>query len=133
MSVTLFIMKAHWTLTIFSEGRRKRWYFIKALFTQKKNDMGPVRKPWILTQLNLNRRQEVIITRLRTDHSNLTHSHLLAKENPPACNTCDTYITIKHVLTDCRKFSAKKKSTEFQSTSKQHSATAASGSRLYCS
>jgi hypothetical protein len=54
---------------------------------------------------NLNRRQ-VINTRLRTGHSNLTHTHLLAKENTPACNTCDTNIHHYEARPDCHKFFA---------------------------
>ena len=53
------------------------------------------------TDLFLNRRDEIIITRLRLGHSYLTHSHLLNDANPPCCNLCHIPLTITHLLLDC--------------------------------
>jgi hypothetical protein len=39
------------------------------------------------SHFNLKRRRQAIITRVRTGHSNPTHTHMLAKGNPPVCNT----------------------------------------------
>ena len=50
------------------------------------------------------RQEEVIITRLRTGHSHLTHSWLLAKQDAPECIQCNEYLTIKHILLDCIDF-----------------------------
>lgn len=47
------------------------------------------------------RREEIVLARLRTGHSNLTHKHLFKKEEPPICNVCNEYITIKHLLSKC--------------------------------
>lgn len=49
----------------------------------------------------LNRREQAVITRLRIGHTRLTHTHLITKENPPLCNTCDTQITVEHILNIC--------------------------------
>jgi hypothetical protein len=49
---------------------------------------------------NLNRRQQLIMTRLRTGHSNRTHSHLLEnRAQRPATHVIHS-ITLEHVLTD---------------------------------
>jgi hypothetical protein len=79
-----------------------------------------------ISHYNLNRGQQVIITRLRTGQSDLTHSQLLAKETPAACNTCHTYtrVTTKHGLTDSRKSSATRQKYEIPDISKQHLTTA---------
>jgi len=50
------------------------------------------------------RKFEVIITRLRIGHSQISHSFLMAKEEPPICASCGVQITIKHILTECRTY-----------------------------
>ncbi|KAF0752143.1 Uncharacterized protein FWK35_00028432, partial [Aphis craccivora] len=30
-----------------------------------------------------------------------THSFLISKDDPPICNTCQTRVTIKHILEEC--------------------------------
>ncbi|KAL4097440.1 hypothetical protein QTP88_022222 [Uroleucon formosanum] len=50
------------------------------------------------------RKFEVIITRLRIGHSQIPHSFLMTKEEPPICPTCGVQITIKHILTECRTY-----------------------------
>ena len=52
----------------------------------------------------MNRRDEVVLTRLRIGHSRLTHSYLMEGEPAPMCIGCDTPFTIKHILLDCVDF-----------------------------
>ena len=52
-----------------------------------------------------NRRDEVVLTRLRIGHSRLTHSFLLKGEPPPECFGCNTQYTLKHILLECANFS----------------------------
>ena len=52
-----------------------------------------------------NRREEVVLTRLRIGHSRLTHSFLLKGEPPPECFGCNTQYTLKHILLECVHFS----------------------------
>ena len=56
-----------------------------------------------------NRRDEVILTRLRIGHSRLTHSYLMKGEPAPKCIGCDTGFTIKHILLDCVDFADARK------------------------
>ena len=49
---------------------------------------------------------EVILTRLRIGHTRLTHNYLMSTPHRevPFCNECNTVITVKHFLCDCRNF-----------------------------
>jgi hypothetical protein len=57
-------------------------------------------KQWF-THPDLNRRQNIAITRIRIGHTFLTHSFLISKDQPPICNTCQTRITISHIFKEC--------------------------------
>ncbi|XP_065210489.1 uncharacterized protein LOC135838685 [Planococcus citri] len=59
--------------------------------------------PW--KNLNhLNRREEIIITRLRIGHSKITHNHLYQKIPKPPCQFCENEpISIQHLLFTCPK------------------------------
>lgn len=53
-----------------------------------------------------NRKESVLITRLRIGHTKFTHSYLfLSPRVIPICETCNVQITINHVLIDCPKYS----------------------------
>ena len=51
-----------------------------------------------------NRRESVILTRLRIGHSRLTHQHLLKGESEPKCRTCDVSLSVHHILISCPVF-----------------------------
>ena len=54
-----------------------------------------------------NRKQEeIILTRLRIGHTRLTHSYLMSTphEDIPHCGPCNTILTVKHILCECRLF-----------------------------
>ena len=46
----------------------------------------------------MDRKEEVVLSRLRIGHSHATHSYLLKGEEQPMCIPCDTPFTIKHIL-----------------------------------
>ena len=48
-----------------------------------------------------NRREEVVLSRLRIGHSHFTHSFILSGNDPPWCIPCDCLVTIKHILLEC--------------------------------
>ena len=54
-----------------------------------------------LPGLRTNRREEIILARLRIGHSYITHSYLLKGEEEPQCIPCNALLTIKHILVDC--------------------------------
>ncbi|XP_050547338.1 uncharacterized protein LOC126909023 [Daktulosphaira vitifoliae] len=49
-----------------------------------------------------NRKDEVVINRLRIDHSKMSHGHLMCREDPAMCQTCGEPLTVKHLLIQCR-------------------------------
>ncbi|KAE9524318.1 hypothetical protein AGLY_015357 [Aphis glycines] len=57
-------------------------------------------KKWHYLQ-NLNKRQEVTLTRVRIGHSFLTHSFLISKDPPPICSKCQEDLTIQYIILDC--------------------------------
>ena len=50
------------------------------------------------------RRDETVLSRIRSGHTKLTHSFLLRGEDPPICIPCDCNLTISHILLDCLDF-----------------------------
>ncbi|GBL52969.1 hypothetical protein AVEN_231903-1 [Araneus ventricosus] len=58
----------------------------------------PVLSQWVI---KLNRRCDVMLTRLRIGQTRLTHRHLLFAESPPTCSHCGGMLTLRHILTDC--------------------------------
>ncbi|ESO09245.1 hypothetical protein HELRODRAFT_168207 [Helobdella robusta] len=49
----------------------------------------------------LNRKLRTIINRLKIGHSKYTHSWIINKTNPPACNFCDEKLSVQH-LVECK-------------------------------
>ncbi|KAE9521571.1 hypothetical protein AGLY_018035 [Aphis glycines] len=49
-----------------------------------------------------NRKDEVVINRLRIGHSKMSHGHLMRREEPAMCLTCGEPLTVKHLLIHCR-------------------------------
>ena len=47
----------------------------------------------------------MVLTRLRIDHTRLTHSNLLKREDQPFYISCNEPFTVKHFLIDCIEFS----------------------------
>ena len=71
---------------------------------QKLVEIKPTIEHWAPTP-GLRRREEVILNRLRTGHSLLTHGYLMddsVPRIPPVCEYCNNSIlTIKHILVQC--------------------------------
>lgn len=47
------------------------------------------------------RRDQVILSRLKIGHTHFSHSHLIEGKEKPQCQTCNTALTVDHVLLDC--------------------------------
>ena len=45
--------------------------------------------------------KKTVLNRLHIDHSYLTHSFILRKEEAPVCVACNAVITVKHFLIKC--------------------------------
>ena len=44
------------------------------------------------------RKEDVTLTRLKIDHSRLTHKHYLLNEVIPECMPCNRSLAVKHIL-----------------------------------
>ncbi|XP_035212104.1 uncharacterized protein LOC118186157 [Stegodyphus dumicola] len=53
-----------------------------------------------------NRREEVMLTRLRIDHSRVPYSYLLKTEIEIVCSFCGSILTVRHFLVDCVYFNS---------------------------
>ena len=51
----------------------------------------------------VNRRTEVVMTRLRIGHTNITHKHLMTmpQEPLPTCERCGAHLSVKHIMKEC--------------------------------
>ena len=63
----------------------------------KLHSIKPILSEW-QPAYRMDRKEEVVLTRLRIGHSYATHSYLLNGEEQPICIHCDAPFTIKHVL-----------------------------------
>ncbi|XP_058817814.1 uncharacterized protein LOC131681121 [Topomyia yanbarensis] len=48
-----------------------------------------------------NRNEQRILSRLRVGHTRISHAHNLSRTEPTICNTCNTRLTIEHLLVNC--------------------------------
>lgn len=64
---------------------------------------------------NLTRPNQVAVSRIRIGHTKISHSHIMNKVDSPNCDTCNTKLTIDHLILSCNKFSAERKNCEIDS------------------
>ena len=96
-----------WLVSI-KDKIRKNWEneWRNMPMTNKLRQIKEITKPWDSSSQRT-RKNEVVLTRLRIGHTNLTHRHLMnsANRTPPVCDSCQVQVTIKHIFEDCRKYS----------------------------
>lgn len=51
--------------------------------------------------VDMKRREQVVITRLRIGHTNLTSLFLLSGDRQPRCEYCRNYLSVNHILIQC--------------------------------
>jgi len=66
-------------------------------------DIKPVLGDWSSSHRR-NRREEIVLSRIRIGHTHLTHSYLLKGEEMPWCIPCHTPLTVEHVMIRCGEF-----------------------------
>ena len=69
----------------------------------KLHTLKPVLGEW-KHSCRADRKEEVVLARLRIGHTHITHSFILKGEDPPECVSCNEPFTVKHVLIDCIDF-----------------------------
>jgi hypothetical protein len=65
-------------------------------------------KPNIRSTEGLARRQQVVLSRLRMGHTNITQAHRLVDDPKPYCNECEQDLTVWHLLWQCRNFNTQR-------------------------
>ena len=63
-----------------------------------------------------NRRDCIIIHRLRIGHTYITHRHLLHGQDEPICETCQVALTVRHILIECPVYAAQRNQLENTNT-----------------
>ena len=94
--------------TPYSDYRPRISNYVNSLFQAKwdvcdNNKLHEINETF-LSSLKLysnNRKEDVILTRLRIGHTRLTHKHYLTGDYRPECIPCDCSLTIKHILIEC--------------------------------
>ena len=51
-----------------------------------------------------NRRQDIILSKIRVGRTYLKHAYLLKGEIAPWCTCCNQLLTVRHILVDCEKY-----------------------------
>ena len=92
----------------YSDFKPRISQYVNSLFQAKwnvcvENKLHEINEDFLpsLKMYSDNRKEDIILTRLRIGHSRLTHKHYLANEDPPECIPCNTPLTVKHVLIEC--------------------------------
>ena len=88
---------------IIANKMQKRW---KARWRNTNNKLEVTTGPGELKRLTkISRREEVVLNRIRTEHSRFTHGYLMDDAQPdiiPGCPLCnEAQLTIKHILLVC--------------------------------
>ena len=94
--------------TPYSDYRPRISNYVNSLFQAKwdlcdNNKLHEINETFLssLKSYSNNRKEDVILTRLRIGHTRLTHKHYLTGDDRPECIPCDCSLTIKHILIEC--------------------------------
>ena len=66
-------------------------------------EIKPIAGLWS-SSVRRNRREEIVLARLRLGHTVLTHSYVIDQLPPPLCPSCQRPQTVTHILIECRKY-----------------------------
>lgn len=66
----------------------------------KLREVKPSVKPYSSAFIG-NRKDDVVLARIRIGHTKITHQYLMNKEPPPNCQFCNALLTVRHLVTDC--------------------------------
>ena len=95
----------------FTDYKTKIKHYIRRKW-QKTWDMFPNKKLYkyqhiiklVITKPLANRRQNIILNRIRIGHTYLTHACLLKGETAPWCTCCNQLLIVSHILVNCKKY-----------------------------
>lgn len=67
--------------------------------------------PWESSRRS-NRREEVVLCRMRIGHTRFTHGYLLDRDEQPECDRCGCPLTVNHILVECPTYTAHRQQLE---------------------
>ena len=76
-------------------------------------EIKPIAGLWS-SSIRTNRREEIVLARLRLGHTVLTHSYIIDRLAPPLCPSCQLPQTVPHVLLDCQKYRRQRQLLQLQ-------------------
>ena len=82
-----------------------RWSDPLLANNRKYKDVRPSVSFWP-SAYHSNRRDEIVLSRLRIGHTYLTHKFLLEGSDAPECDYCGGPITVEHILAHCHRYIA---------------------------
>ena len=96
------LIKLHYTdlLPKVKEYFTSIWQDIWSTTTDLLSNYAPDIKPKLFSE-GIGRKAQVVLSRVRIGHTNLTHVHIMKKEEEPICEHCNTVITVSHLMADC--------------------------------
>jgi hypothetical protein len=71
---------------------------------------------WQNDTVDISRKEQTIIHRLRTGYIRATHRHVIEKTDTPNCLFCDVRLTTDHILWQCDETSNKRNECRIQYT-----------------
>ena len=92
----------------FSDCKPQISKYVESICQEKWNDCTNNKLHGIKTKFSStlqlysnNRKEDVILTRLRIGHTRITHKHYLLNEEHPMRIPCDSPLTVQHILIEC--------------------------------
>lgn len=85
---------------VVSQNSKQMWQETWNRASSQLKILKPSVAPWIVP-CTLTRKEQVLLTRLRLGHTNVTHNYLMNKAPRPVCHNCHSFLTVKHILIDC--------------------------------
>lgn len=81
---------------------KQKWRnYWNTLNHNKYQNIKPNSTPWPVPN---NRRDQVIISRMRIGHTLFTHEFIFKRADPPQCEVCGETLTVQHILVNCPQY-----------------------------
>ena len=88
----------NWVHQVFQETLQATWDSHRSTFLKH---CKPSIEKWVDRE---DRREQRVLTRCRIGHTRLTKEHLYNRNVSKNCDTCQTELTVEHILINCIKY-----------------------------
>jgi hypothetical protein len=90
-----------WIETEDKKTRKARWQNSKNIMKNRKKEIE-----WNKDTKKIKRRDQIVISRLRTGYNMATHRNIINKQDNSECFFCNVRLTVDHILWDCKETEA---------------------------